>query len=109
MALAYPFRGQTWNVTQRREGLDVLRNDGFGATLLRGDGSLWFQVTPQKVVIRAAARSGGPGRLSVAGAGRHWRAVRAGGKPVAPSRTRGRLVFDLADLGGRGVEVEMEK
>lgn len=106
MALSYPFRGKIWTVTQRREGLDVTRNDGFGATLLREDGSLWFQFRPQKVVIRATARSGGPGRLSVSDG---WRAARIDGKRVIPGRIRGRLVLDLPDLAGRGVEVELER
>ena len=109
MALAYPFRGQTWTVTQRHEGLDVLRNDGFGATLWREDGSLWFQVTPGKLIIRAAARSGGPGRLSVSGGGQQWRAVHVSGKSVVPTSTHGRLVFDLPDLAAPGVEVELDK
>ena len=38
MALAYPFRGKTWTITQRQEGIDASRNDGFGATLWREDG-----------------------------------------------------------------------
>jgi hypothetical protein len=109
MALAYPFRGRTWTVTQRREGIDVLRDDGFGATLLREDGSLWFRVTAQSAVVRVAARSGGPGRLIITGPGRHWRAVRIDGNPVVPVRTHGRLIFELPDLAGRGAELKMEK
>ncbi|MEN6601319.1 MAG: hypothetical protein ABFD86_02805 [Bryobacteraceae bacterium] len=108
-ALAYPFRGKIWNVTQRHEGLDVSRNDGFGATLFREDGSLWFNLTPQRVVIRAATRSGGPGRLCINWAGQRWRSVRVDGKPVVPRRMRGQLVLDLPDLAGRGVEVELAK
>ena len=109
MALAYPFRGQTWTITQRREGLDVIRDDGFGATLRRVDGSLWFHVTPQKAIIRATARSGGPGRLSVSNTGKQWSAVRVNGKPIVPNSTDGRWVFDLPDLAAPGVEVELDK
>jgi hypothetical protein len=35
--------------------------------------------------------------------------VRVDGKPVVPKSIRGRLVFDLPDLAGRGVEVELDK
>jgi hypothetical protein len=106
MALAYPFRGQTWTVTQRREGLDVMRDDGFGATLWREDGWLRFQAGPRKMAIVAGTRSGGSGRLSVAG---QWRTVRVGGKPVAAKRVSGRLEFDLPELGGQGIEIEVGK
>ena len=108
MALAYPFRGQTWTVTQRREGLDVLRNDGFGATLLREDGSLWFHTTPEKIILRASARSGGPGRLSVNAGGQRWATARVNGSVVVPKTIGKQLVFDLPDLGGAGVEIELQ-
>lgn len=108
MALAYPFRGQTWTVTQRREGLDVLRNDGFGATLLREDGSLWFSIRPGKIIIRAWARSGGPGTLSVNAGGQQWGSARVNGTVVVPKTMGKQIVFDLPDLAGAGVEIELQ-
>jgi len=107
MALAYPFRGQTWTVTQRHEGLDVMRSDGIGATLWREDGSLWFRTTPEAITIRASARSGGPGKLSVSGGSRPWRVMRVSNKPSVPKRINGQLVFDLPDLAGSGVEIAL--
>ena len=65
MALAYPFRGKTWTITQRQEGIDASRNDGFGATLWREDGSLRFSETEPAMVIHASARSGGGGRMTL--------------------------------------------
>jgi hypothetical protein len=107
-ALAYPFRGQTWTVTQRREGLDVLRGDGLGATLFREDGSLWFHATDRELTVRASARSGGPARLTIANQ-REWDLVRIDGRVINPKRSDNELIFDLKDVGSAGVEVHLER
>jgi hypothetical protein len=109
MALAYPFRGQTWTVTQRHEGLDALRNDGIGATLWRGDGALWFCIKPEMIIIRASARSGGPGRLGVSTGGQSWTSASVNGKVVVPIRIGGQIVFDLPELAGQGANIQLEK
>lgn len=85
----------------------MLRNDGFGATLLRADGSLWFYTTPGKVIIRASASSGGPGRLSVSTRGQSWTSARVNGKLVVAKRIAGQIVFDLPELAGRGTDIEL--
>ena len=116
MALAYPFRGKTWTITQRHEGLDASRNDGFGATLWREDGSLRFSETEQAMVIHASARSGGGGRMAVNAPYlvRKFRlktmdslVVRVANHPVAFHAAKDAIVFNLTDLGRAGGDIEI--
>jgi hypothetical protein len=86
MAPAYPSPGRTWTVTQRHEGLDVLRSGGPGATLQRKDAALWFRVTTGCETIRAAVRSGGSGRLTVVASGGPWRMNRGDCKATRPGQ-----------------------
>ena len=116
MALAYPFRGKTWTITQRHEGIDVSRQDGFGATLWREDGSLHFSETESAIVIHASARSGGGGRLAVNAPYlvRKFEVktpeslvVRVAKNPAAFRSVDGVIVLDLTDLGGAGADIEI--
>ena len=116
MALAYPFRGKTWTITQRREGMDVTRNDGFSATLLREDGALRFSETDGSIVIDASARSGGPGRLAVQVPylTRKFGIKTPKGLVVRVSNRRSRfrvvdnaVVLDLNELGRAGQRIEI--
>jgi hypothetical protein len=118
MALAYPFRGQTWTITQRHEGIDVSRNDGFGATLWREDGSLRFSETEQAIVIHASARSGGGGRMTLNAPYLVRKfgvktpeslVVRVANQPAAFHTANGAIVLDLTDLGGAGTEIEITR
>ena len=52
-ALGHPFRGKTWTITQRNEGIDASRNDGFGAALWREDGSLHSSEREQAIIIHS--------------------------------------------------------
>jgi hypothetical protein len=104
MALAYPFRGRTWTATQRREGLDAVRDDGAAATLFREDGALWFGFGRAGMTIRASARSGGAGLLAVTSSSTVAR-VLVNGQVTRPRREAGRLWLDLGDLGGAGATI----
>ncbi len=115
-SLAYPFRGHTWNVTQRREGLDVRREDGLAVSLFREDGRLRFAVRPQELVIEASTRLGGAGRLTVAVPflKQHLKvrtpaalSVRAGDSSVSPGIAGDRLVLDLDEVPAHGVQIRI--
>jgi hypothetical protein len=117
-SLAYPFRGRVWTVTQRREGLDARRDDGLAVSLFREDGRLRFVVRPQSLVIEAATRSGGAGRITIAvpfltkhlGAGQPTAFdVRVGNRAISPSIVGGRLVLDLDELPESGVRIEIRR
>jgi hypothetical protein len=116
MALAYPFRGKTWTVTQRKEGIDASRNDGFGATLRREDGSMHFSETAQSIVIHASARSGGGGRLTLNASYLVRKfgvktpdslVVRIAKRPAAFHAGDGAIVLEISELGGEGVDIEI--
>jgi hypothetical protein len=104
MALAYPFRGRNWTITQRREGIDAVRDDGVAATLFREDGTLWFGFGRAGMTIRAWTRSGGPGVLAINSPATVSR-VLVNGQVVRPRKEAGRLWIDLKDLGGDGAKV----
>jgi hypothetical protein len=103
-ALAYPFRGRTWTVTQRREGIDAVHDDGVAATLFREDGTLWFGFGRAGMTIRASARSGGEGLLAITSPATVVR-VLVNGQVTRPRREAGRLWLDLRDLGGEGARI----
>jgi len=116
MALAYPFRGKIWTITQRHEGLDAWRNDGFGATLWREGGSLHFSETEAAIVIHASARSGGGGRMTLNAPYLVRKfgvktpeslVVRVASHPAAFRSVDGAIVLDLTDLGGAGTDIEI--
>jgi hypothetical protein len=116
MALAYPFRGKIWTITQRPEGMDATRNDGFAATLWREDGSLRFSETERSMVIRASARSGGGGRMTLKAPYlvRKFRlktadslVVRVANHRIAFRTANNAIVLDLTDLGGPGADIEI--
>jgi hypothetical protein len=118
MALAYPFRGKIWTVTQRREGIDSSRNDGFGATLWREDGSLYFSETESAIVIHASARSGGKGRMTLNASYLVRKfglktpdglVVRVANHQTAFHTQNHALVLDLTDLGGGGEEIAITR
>jgi hypothetical protein len=104
MALSYPFRGHTWSVTQRKEGIDAVRDDGAGASLFREDGELWFGFGRAGMTIRARARSGGAALLALTSPEPVTR-VLVNGQVIRPRREAGRLWIDLRDVGGDGARI----
>ncbi len=104
MALAYPFRGHTWSVTQRKEGIDAAREDGVSVTLFREDGALWLGFGRAGMTICASARSGGAGQLAISTPATVLR-VLVNGTWVRPRREDGRLWLDLRELGGEGAKI----
>ena len=116
MALAYPFRGKTWTITQRHEGIDVSRNDGFGATLWREDGSLHFSET-ESGDCYPRLRTLGRRRALTLNAPYLVRkfevktpdslVVRVAKNPAAFRSANGAIVLDLTDLGGAGADIEI--
>lgn len=67
-ALAYPFQGRTWTVTEAAAGLDVRTDDGFASTLFLGDGTLRISLESRRILIEAGARTESQGRLAVSSA-----------------------------------------
>jgi hypothetical protein len=117
-ALAYPFRGKTWTITQRHEGIDASRNDGFSATLWREDGSLRFSETESVIVIHASARSGGAGRMTLNAPylvrkfglkAPDSLVIHVANQPFAYRTANDAIVLDLTDLGGAGTDIEITR
>ena len=66
LALAVPFRGKLWTVTDSRTGLSLRSNDGFDARFFRDDGSMRVHVADTSVTIRLSSRTAHPGHISIA-------------------------------------------
>jgi hypothetical protein len=116
MALAYPFRGKVWTVTQRLEGIDVSRDDGFAATLFREDGAMRFSESEHAIAIQASARSGGAGHMTLNWSyltrkfglkGTSGLVIRIAGRRSAFSTENGFIVIDLSDLDPAGTRIEI--
>jgi hypothetical protein len=65
LALAVPFRGKLWTVTDSRAGLSLHSNDGFDAAFFRDDGSMRVHVADTSVTISLSSRTAHPGRISI--------------------------------------------
>ena len=64
-ALAIPFRGGLWTVTDSRDGIDLRSQDGFDAAFFRNDGNMRVHVTDTRITLSLGSRAAHPGRLTV--------------------------------------------
>jgi hypothetical protein len=65
VALAIPFRGGLWTVTNSSDGIDLRSQDGFDAAFFRNDGRMRVHVTGKRITISLGSRVAGPGRFAI--------------------------------------------
>jgi hypothetical protein len=64
-AIAVPFRGKIWTVTQSSFGLDLRSSDGFAASFFRNDGAMRVKIDGERIAIGLSSRVAHEGRLTV--------------------------------------------
>jgi hypothetical protein len=64
-ALAIPFRGRIWTVTQTYDGLSLRSNEGFEASFFEHDGFVRVKVSDTRITVGMKSRAVHTGRLSV--------------------------------------------
>jgi hypothetical protein len=64
-AVAVPFRGRLWTVTNSRSGVDLRSEDGFDASFFSDDGSMRVSLTGKSIAISLGSRTVHPAKLSV--------------------------------------------
>lgn len=64
-ALAVPFRGRLWTVTDSRNGIDLRSQDGFDAAFFRNDGSIRVHLADTRITISLGSRALHPGQLAI--------------------------------------------
>jgi len=101
-AVAVPFRGRLWTVTNSRYGIDLRSQDGFDASFFRDDGSMRVHITDGRITVSLGSRAAQRSQLTVGlayvlrtlGAKRKSDLVFSiDGVAVKPTFTAGRAVF----------------
>jgi hypothetical protein len=64
-AVAVPFRGKLWTVTNSRSGIDLRSEDGFDASFFSNDGSMRVGVTDKSITISLGSQTVHSGNLSI--------------------------------------------